>query len=85
MSAKGSRQDDGWRSQLGRLGAYTLHATHDSTEITAAARRTFLERFEKEVDPEGLLSPDERQRRALMARRAYFTRLAMRSAKVRRK
>lgn len=43
-----------------------------------------MDRFEREVDPEGRLSVEERQRRATAARKAYFTRLALRSAQARR-
>jgi hypothetical protein len=71
-------------SLRGRLGAYALHATHDPRAITANGRATFLARFEREVDPEGRLTPDERARRAEYAKRAYFTRLALKSAQVRR-
>lgn len=70
----------------GRLGAYQKWArTADRTEATAPARTAFLARFEAEVDPEGILSPAERERRAGWARRAYFTRLALASAKARRR
>ena len=69
----------------GRIGAYRLHATHDSRETTSAARRAFLGRFEAEVDPERVLPPAERARRAEMARKAYFARLALASAKARRR
>ncbi len=72
------------RSLRARLGAYALHAQHDSRETTANGRAAFLARFDREVDPEGLLEPDERRRRAEQARRAYFTRLALASAKARR-
>ena len=64
----------------GRIGAYRLHATHDPRETTRAAREQFLKRFEQEVDPESELPVGERQRRALAARKAYFARLAYRSA-----
>jgi len=67
-----------------RLGAYTLHSRYDTRETTAAARAAFMDRFEREVDPDGRLSVEERQRRAAAARKAYFTRLALRSAQVRR-
>lgn len=68
-----------------RLGAYALHASHDAKETTAAGRAAFLERFEREVDPEGLLNPEERTRRATYARKAYFARLALKSAQTRRR
>jgi hypothetical protein len=39
------------RSLRARLAAYTLHSERDSRELTESARRTFLARFEREVDP----------------------------------
>lgn len=68
-----------------RLAAHVLHASHDSRELTAKARQTFLESFEHQVDPDGILPEDERKRRAQHAHRAHMTRLALRSAKARRK
>jgi hypothetical protein len=73
------------RVLLGRLGAYTLHSRYDSAELVRPAREAFLSKFEREVDPEGLLDPAERARRADMARKAYFTRLALKSAQARAK
>ncbi|CAN5407440.1 hypothetical protein BH09ACT7_BH09ACT7_04990 [soil metagenome] len=58
--------------------------TPDRSARTAAARRAFEERFEKQVDPDGLLAPTERAARAANARRAHFQRLALKSARVRR-
>jgi hypothetical protein len=72
-------------SLRGRIGAHALHASYDSREITAPARAAFLSRFELEVDPEGVLPPAERERRAAHARKAYFARLALKSAMARRK
>lgn len=69
----------------GRLGAYTTHSRHDVRETTKAARSAFLLRFEREVDPEGTLPLAERQRRAEAARKAYFVRLALSSARARSK
>ena len=68
----------------GRIGAYRLHATHDPKQTTAKAREVFLSRFETEVDPDGTLPEDERQRRAEAARKAHFAKLAYLSAKARR-
>jgi len=59
-----------------RIGAFALHAKYDSRQIAARATRGFLARFEREVDPDGLLSPEERTRRAEYARRSYMTALA---------
>jgi hypothetical protein len=59
--------------------------TDDRSARTAPARRAALARFENEVDPEGRLSASERARRAEHALRAHMTRLALRSAQVRRR
>lgn len=69
----------------GRLGAYATLSRHDPKETTRNGRATFLARFEREVDPEGVLPVAERQRRAEYAKKAYFSRLAMKSAEARRK
>lgn len=69
----------------GRIGALKLHSTHDSREITAPARRAFLARFEAQVDRDGTLPPAERARRAEYAKKAYFTRLSLKSAQARRR
>lgn len=72
------------RSLRAKLAADTLHGEVDPFAHTEPARRTFLARFEKEVDPDLRLDPAERARRAEHAKRAYFTRLALLSAKARR-
>jgi len=73
------------RALRARIAAHTLHARiTDPSAHTAPARRVFLSRFEREVDPDGLLPEDERHRRADHARKAYFARLAFASAKARR-
>ena len=66
------------------MAAHAMHARHDSREVTANARQAFVERFEHEVDPDGVLPAAERQRRAEHAMRAHMTRLALRSARARR-
>lgn len=71
-------------SARGRIGAFRLHAMHDSRALTQAARRAFLSGFERQVDPAGILDPAERERRALYARREHFARLARASAQSRR-
>jgi hypothetical protein len=67
-----------------RVAAYTLHSRVDSREHTVPARTAAWERFEKQVDPEGKLSPAERARRADAARSAYFSQLAAKSVEARR-
>jgi hypothetical protein len=73
------------RVLTGRLGAYVLHSKYDSRELTKAARAAFESKFERDVDPDGVLPIKERLRRAEMARKAHYTRLALLSAKARRK
>lgn len=58
--------------------------TADRSAATAPARAALHARFEREVDPEGRLTPTERAKRAENARAAYFLRLSLRSARVRR-
>lgn len=71
-------------AQRGRIGAYVAHSRHDTRDLTAKARQTFLDTFEQQVDPEGTLPESERRRRAEAARRAHMARLAYESVKVRR-
>ena len=74
-----------WRQQRSRLGSYESWArTEDRPARTAPARKALLDKFERQVDPDGKLAPAERTKRAEYLRKAYFTRLAMASAKVRR-
>jgi hypothetical protein len=68
-----------------KIAAHTLHSQVDGHAHTAPARAAFDRRFDLEVDPDGVLPPDERARRAGHARKAYFTGLALKSAKVRRR
>ncbi len=72
------------RSLLARAAAHTLHSKRDSRELTAPARAAFRKRFEHEVDPGGVLPEAERLRRAEAARRAYYVRLSLASARARR-
>jgi hypothetical protein len=73
-------------STRGRLGAYESWArTDDRSARTAPARKAASERFEREVDPDGKLAPAERAKRAEFARKAFFTRMALASAKARRR
>lgn len=73
------------RSQRARIAAHTLHAHTDSRRLTEPARRAADQRFHDEVDPDGTLDPEERERRVRHARKAYFTNLALKSAIARRK
>ena len=64
-----------------RLAAHALHAkVADPAAHTAPARKAFLDRFEREADPNGVLSAQERARRAEHLRKAYFTALAYKAS-----
>ena len=59
--------------------------TPDRSAATAPARRGLEAKFEREVDPDGRLSPAERAKRVENARKAYYARLALKSAEARRR
>lgn len=69
---------------IGRLGGLAKSARHDARASTIAARAGLRAKFIREADPEGRLSADERQRRAEALMRLHMSRLALRSAQVRR-
>ena len=74
------------RALRARAAAHQSWAnTADPSARTEPGRRAALERFEREVDPDGTLPPEERARRAAHARKAYFARLALKSAQARRR
>jgi hypothetical protein len=56
----------------------------DRSAATAPARAALEDKFAREVDPEGILPPAERAKRAANARRAFYQRLAIKSAQARR-
>jgi len=74
------------RSLAARVAVHTSWAnTTDRTARTAPGTKAFLDRFERQVDPDGQLDPAERALRAQHARKAYFLALALKSAKARAK
>jgi hypothetical protein len=74
------------RSRRARIAAHASWAnTADRQGRTASATASFLARFEKQVDPLGVLDPDIRRKMAEHARRAYMLQLAEKSAKARRR
>ncbi|UAK35343.1 hypothetical protein K8O92_00200 [Nocardia asteroides] len=69
-----------------RIAAHESWAkTSDRAARTAKARAAMASKFDRIVDPDGLLSPEERAYRADQARKAHYTRLALKSAQVRRR
>lgn len=73
------------RKLRAQIAAHTRWSREDDRAgATEKARTAFLERFEREVDPDCKLDPAERSRRAAHARKAYFARLALRSTQARK-
>lgn len=69
-----------------QIAAHTRWSGDENpTEATAPARKAWMDHFERQVDPEGTLPPDERARRAASARKVYYKQLAFKSAVARRK
>lgn len=69
------------RRMVASIAANARWATEpDRTAATQKARDGRLAKFERQVDPNGELTPTERRTRALAARRADMKRLALRSA-----
>jgi hypothetical protein len=64
------------RSLRSRIGGLATAGKNDPREYTAPARTAFLAKFEAEADPDGILPPKERARRAEALRKAHFTRMA---------
>jgi hypothetical protein len=74
------------RSLRARMAAHRSWAnTSDRAARTAPGRRAAMDRYEREVDPDGSLDPSERTRRADHSMRAHMIRMALRSAQARRK
>jgi hypothetical protein len=67
------------RSLRARAAAFALHAQGKTT--TAAATAASMARFERQVDPDNLLDPSERARRAGHARRSYMAALALKASR----
>jgi hypothetical protein len=78
--------DEGNRAATwGRIGGLTAWARHEPETMVGPAHRGFRARFERLVDPDGVLDPAERTLRADRARRAHMLTLAAKSAESRRK
>jgi hypothetical protein len=78
-----SRFDPVLMSLRGRIGGLVRSARHDSRAMTEAARAAFLTKLEREADPDGVLPPIERRRRAEALRRAHLARASLAAAEQR--
>lgn len=74
------------RSRRARIAAHASWAvTADRKARTSPGTAAFLDRFERQVDPDGTLPAEIRQVMARHARTAYMLRLAERSVAARRR
>jgi len=74
------------RSTRARAAAHARWAqTADRQAATEPARKSFMARWDKQVDPDGLLAPDVRARLADSAKKAHMSSLALKSSKARAK
>lgn len=64
------------RSRDARIAALSRWAHEDPTANAVRGQRGLQDRFEREVDPDGVLNPAERARRAECARKAHMERLS---------
>lgn len=71
------------RSLRARAAAHALHAMGGTS--TKAGTAAFLERFERQVDPDGSLTPEERSKRAAHARKSYMAGLALKASRARQR
>ena len=71
------------RTLRARAAAYALHAQGGTS--TKAGTTAFLARFEKQVDPDCVLRPEERARRATFARKGYMAGLSLKASRAKTK
>ncbi len=67
-----------------QIAANARWSREDPAPNAARGQAGLTARFEREVDPHGVLNPAERERRVECARRAHFQRLALASSRARR-
>lgn len=70
------------RASIGRKGGLTTAARGHVN--TTAAREARKRRFYDQVDPEGVLPPDEREKRARAAEAAYMADLQYKATKAKK-
>lgn len=69
------------KSLRGRIAARSRWAKEDPKANAARGQAGLRAKFEREVDPDGVLPVAERQRRAESARKAHMSRLAFKVSK----
>jgi hypothetical protein len=72
------------RSMRASLAAHSRWAQEpDREKAMRPALNAMLAKFERQVDPEGVLDPAERTQRAESAKKAYYKALALKSSRSR--
>jgi hypothetical protein len=72
------------RSLRARIAAHARWGnTNDTVAATAEARQAALDRFERQADPDGVLDPATRARKAENLRTAFYLRLSLAGVKAR--
>ncbi len=69
------------RVMIAQIGAYALHAKYGKEITAAATKASQVTRYEKQVDPDGTLPPEERRIRVEAARRAHMRSLALKRSR----
>lgn len=86
MSRRRMSETPAERAMHSRLAQHTRWAHEpDRSAATAPARAGLQARFERQVDPDGVLDPAERAKRAESARKAFYADLTRKSIAARRK
>jgi hypothetical protein len=81
-----SRSIDSAQSLRARIAADERWGrTTDRAAATAPARQGLRAKFEREADPNGLLSESERSRRADQLMQAHMMRMSLKAAEARRR
>jgi len=71
------------RSLRAQIAGLICAAKHSPSEMTAPMRAAAFARFEREADPDGTLTPEERDRRARLLQRAHLLRIGIKARKAR--
>ena len=79
-----STRDPELRRLAGQAGAYVQQARHDPHEMTLAARQAVWQKYLDRADPDRVLPPEERERRATALMKLDLTQRAYDAAKARK-
>ena len=78
MATKTPKTLDSKRAALlGRIGGATTAARYSGEEMTRAMRAGLAASWERKADPDGVLPPAERARRAEALRKAHYARMSL--------